>query len=438
MGQNDIEYIKRSIRRTHKFYTKERTDGTATLFEIASYFNILIDREREDDYKIEKIDYDCPSIVIVDTKYNTSYEGKFTEDADLLNYSGCVTRFISTKVKNKNANIEALYYIGENNPIITKITFIKEKYELIIEKEMPNSIHFFINDGEKFTVRYNKNILENDNMYNQPLLTKVFRHSFNGQKLGTKAFERVFTYGLSNKIKTNDSQDKYFFYKNNDIIFGINNFKQRDICNYLRGICLENTKDTDVENYFPLNLRVEDYPFIKDSQTNSAIVFRGGTGEGNHHTMEIYKNNQSIYIKYFWEKRTFKPEFRRKILVNEEFNLPVFSEGKITSEELKEIMVTIQKRFGKDSFIAIICENIETFRNKMEFRNGRLEEEFDPLSPKLLINTPVEDIYKLISSNKESYFNLIREQFENATNVVYAKEIGHKKVLVLQDCLNSK
>ena len=68
MYRGENEYFKRAIKRAYKRYTGERDDKTATIADVAKFFNVPIDKERLNDYVIKDIAYDDPSISIIDTK----------------------------------------------------------------------------------------------------------------------------------------------------------------------------------------------------------------------------------------------------------------------------------------------------------------------------------------------------------------------------------
>ena len=143
MESYGIEKLKSAIKITYKRYTGERTDGKATLKDVAKFFNIPVDRKRTEDYIISKIDYDTPSIEIKDQKNNISYAATYTGRAELLDFYG-PTQFNSVISTSPIRTEENLYYIGNDTPIITKMTFTDGEYELVFEREMPNSVGFVI------------------------------------------------------------------------------------------------------------------------------------------------------------------------------------------------------------------------------------------------------------------------------------------------------
>lgn len=68
----------------------------------------------------------------------------------------------------------------------------------------------------------------------------------------------------------------------------------------------------------------------------------------------------------------------------------------------------------------------------MDIQKGILEEELDALSPKVFKDKTFVEIYDLVSSDKEEYFRIIKEQFENATNIKEIGEKGKSKILKLK------
>ena len=204
MYNDKEEYLKRAIKRTYKRYIGERTDGKATIVDVLKFFNISVDTTRLEDYDIESIDYNMPSIKVVDKKDNTTVTSKYTEDAKLLNYSGS-TKFINVIITNPNYRIESLYYTNSNTPIISQLTFIKDDYELIFEKERENYYGFGISADTRFVIRYKKNIKEGRKTGKQSLLTKIY------QIKDSNTFEQHYTYDLKHLIKYNDRQDKYCY-----------------------------------------------------------------------------------------------------------------------------------------------------------------------------------------------------------------------------------
>lgn len=440
MYQDKIEYLKRAIKRTYKRYIGERTDEKATLTDVAKFFNIPIDESRLTDYQIIKIDFKEPSIEILDTQTDTTFTANYTSNADLLNCSGGKVRFISLISTNPQRKLESLSYIGDETQIITKITFSENEYDLIFEKEMPHSISFFSNSGEKFVVRYLKNMnYENQNVQ-QFLLTKIFssRYSENSYVNFDDSFEQFFTYGLGQHyVERRDDQDKYAYIRNNNLIYGVNKLEKKDTCHYMYGICFESTK-MNTKDYFPYNLRAEDYSILNDDKTNSAIIFKGGTGDAHHHSLEIYKTDETTHLKYYVKRNYYDECAHTETLVDQQFDLPILNVGNISSEELHSIIATLQEQFKEDDFIRLVSDELKTFGMKMDIRKGFVQEELNPLSPKLLLDKTFDEIQDLVIANKNDYFSLISEQFDSAVNIGSLAEKEQVKVLKSKNAQSNK
>lgn len=431
MDQSKLDYLKREIKRNYKRFTGERTDGKATLMDVLKLFNISVDESRTEDYLIESIDYSVPSIKVIDKKTNTEYTSKYTDNADLLDYSGAIE--FNSVISTSLARIaESLYFIGSKMPIIKKMTFTENDEELVFLKEWPNNIKIFSPKWIRFQTIYQKNIKIEGQNYKQKLLTRIFDDNFTYSS-DAENFERCYTYDLNYNrfIEKNDTQDKFSFVRGNGIVYGITDYEQKNICNYLHGVCLESTK-VNLEQSLPYNITPEEYPLLeRESGTIGAIVFKGSTNQG-HHKLEIYKREwrKSFTIDYYLEKYTYENGKRYdETLISEHFDLPILEEGNITNEEVGNIRVELEKRFPNDNFIQIILNELAIFKQKIEIRKGLVEEELDPLSPKLLTNKPFEEICDLVSANKEEYFKLVREQFESATNIAQEKENGQSRIL---------
>lgn len=425
----------------YKFFTGERTDGKATLMDVLKPFNISIDEARTEDYSIECIDFNVPSIKVIDKKTNTTYTSKYTDHAKLLNYSGSKS-FVNVIISNPNCKFESLYYIGTETLIIAQMTFIDHDYELIFEREMGNCIGFGLDAEAKFVVRYVKNVYKEGKHGKQQLLSKIFMN-----KNDNATFEQTYTYSTQHLIDYNDNQDKYCYNQNGHIIYGVNNCDIKELVHYLHGICFE-TLNINVADYLPFNVDAKDFPELTNNVYQSGIVFRGGTGNGIHHTFTIFKTknqkdniiesgkvNYDIYLKYEairWEnfkKENGEPDHRKVVVACKEARYPRLDNGNITSLEIRNITKVLDTEFEDDTFIQLVINELKTFANKMDIQKDLVEEELDPLSPKLLTNKSFEEIYDLVSANKEEYFKLISEQFETATNIAKEKENGQSRIL---------
>lgn len=424
MNLEKLNYLKRAIKRTYKRYTGERTDRKATLVEVAKFFNIPIEEEREQDYHIEKVDYTIPSIELMDTKKNIFYTSIYTGDADMLNYGQVIPAFIKTISISPTEKIESIFCIGEKEPIITRLSIANGEYNLTFEHGIPNSIRVFGNSSNQMKLQYSKNVDYNGRNEIQPLLTKVY------QKRGERSFERLITYGTPNLIDYAGTQDTYTYIKESSIIYGVNEFEQHGM-HHLCGICFESIGQ-DFKEYLPLDIShisQKDYLKIDVEISNSAIVFRGRIiGKESHHVIRIDIHSDSIHMEYNIGKYIFSQYTIRKQM-DETVELPRLNEGKISCQELANVITFLQTKYGKDEFIELVIEHLEKFSRKIEVRNESIQEELDLLSPKFLIDKTMNEIAALINADKDCYFKRAGEQFEIATNLNIKQEKGKEFTL---------
>ena len=160
-----------------------------------------------------------------------------------------------------------------------------------------------------------------------------------------------------------------------------------------------------------------DYINLVNKNISSAIVFKGKTSDGISHELEITKTDDEISITYTSSKtiKSDKYYIETKIVDDKKINLPILSKGNITIEELNNVILLTQSKLNNE-FISLSLEELNNFNNKLSIKKGIINEQLDPLSPKILIDKPLDEIEKIVNSNKDEYFKLAQEQFETMTN----------------------
>lgn len=425
MDYNSLEYLKRKIKRTYKRYTGERTDETATIEDVAKFFNIPVCVVNRDDFKIVNIDFKIPAIEMFNTKTNTTYKATYTSDAKLFNYWGGKVKFNRVIMASPQCEQESLYYIGSETPIISRMVFRNNDKKLVFVRENPNYISLFsLSDGTGFEIQYAQDIIVKEQMQEQILLTK--RYIVN-EKNRYDTFEQLYTYSSNLWVPRNGHQDKYTYETTSGVIYGIKEFEQEDLCRYLNGICFENANRSDIERFFPNNMNAN-YPTSNLGNFASYAVFECNVDDIRH-TIIITKDENNIKIKHKSVKYHYDDGLNIENLDDEEFALPLFSKGNISIEEIENIMGVIEFKFENKKLARIIANELSAFGKKIAFRKCKMEEEQDLLAPKEFIYEPFEAIETLIGENKEEYFRLAEEQFRMATDLKSSLEQGKTRVL---------
>lgn len=413
MYKDKIEYLKRVIKRNYKRYTGERNDGEATLKDVTDLFNIPVDESRLDDYIIKNIDYKIPAIEVLDKETNTIYRSKYTCDADLLNYSapGSV-KFISVQSFNNNYNTDSIYYIGDNKAIMETITFKKDKYYLTFEKESFHNLGLFSTRGNKVTIRFSQDFMVDNKQKNQLLFNKIFDSSMDSND----SFEQKFTYGMYNYINAKGKYDKYTYVVNNNVICGNNEYETNDLKKIMRSVCFEDAR-CELKDYFPMNMYINNFPDIGDYDSDSLMLFSGFIDHFINR-LAIYKCN-GFFIKYNYETNLSNDEKNRdNTVIDNSMYVPMKTAGKITSEEIDILIDYILLEYPNNEFINLAIEDLKCFKNKIDENNKEKERDEDLLDPKLFLDKSIAEIADLIASDKDNYFSLIKQQFNNAAGIV--------------------
>lgn len=293
-----------------------------------------------------------------------------------------------------------------------KVIFNLGEYKIILEKKSVYDSKFN-NCKQKMIFKYLKNDRNGNNKLKQQLLTKIYEVDFKkNEKI--MEYEQEYAYGSRSFIPCCDSQDKYVYFSNNTISYGINEIRKNDSFKFFNGICFEGKPEFD---FLPSGFNMYDYINLINKDISSAINFKGKTLDGIGHELEIIKTDNEISIMYISKKpiKSDKYYIETKIVDDKKISLPILSKGNITIEELNNVILLIQSKFNNE-FISLSLEELNNFNNKLSIKKGIINEPLDPLSPKFLIDKPLDEIEKIINSNKTEYFKLAQQQFETMTN----------------------
>ena len=396
-----ISELKKLLENIYNSYLNESTKSKS-IIELGKLFNIDVHEERTNDYKVLNIDVDNLSIEISDERYRVIYRSFYTKNCDILNYYGNTLRFIIVEKISDERYLERIYNIGDVKPINTRMIFEENEYALVFEKEESISEDTFLDNGKKLTIRYLK--FNNYGMYD-PLLTRVVKLNEGD------SFEQTYTYSDANKVKEDNSFNKSSYVVDESVIYVVNEASFDKPISYFKGICIENT-GVDISKYMPRGIDIKNYKRLASKDTLSSIIFKGII-EDNFHLLEIYKDSEYITISHRVQNNMVD-DLEVKEVSNESIELPVIDEGNISINELYSVIDLLDK---EDEFIQMILSNILFFIKKIYIKKGLTEEEFDPLSPRLLLNKDFDLISKAVARNKSEYFKFIDRQFKSKNNV---------------------
>lgn len=414
--EEELKKIKKKLKKVYKRYIQD--DGDEVIIrEVADVFKIEIDNNRLEDYKIVSMDCEELRVEILDKKENISYVGSCSRDNYLFSELSLKPglMFVNVEEKFLDKVIQKSYAIDSSYPLVERVTYFEDDgYELVVEKEIRDFDYCnIINRNDNLVIQYQKTFNLDNRSVKQILLTKrYFRdYKYNDNNQTDEIFrtrDRVYTYFSGSCIVEGDDLDGYCYLDRGNIIYGIHGLRKKNNIYRFECVCFENMA-CDVKKYVPLNLEVSDFKGLANEDVVSAMVFQGSDRE-KWNKLEIYKTNSSIDIKYRFrmhEENDWK-------VVN--FELPILNDDKIRSEEIDEIVELLTDKLSND-FGDLVSSELLNFDKKIKVRDGKMEEEFSGLDPKVLINMSLEDIVKLLDANPSRYFKVMEDEFEQITGL---------------------
>ncbi len=366
---NKIEYLKRKIKRTYKWYTNERTDVNATILDIAKLFKIKLDEKYLSSYKIKSINYnDKINIEIEDTNNNILYKAFYSDN--LVNSLTNRNSFIYVTILEDNKKINRAFYINDDEPFLEDITYSKNNENIVLRKDINKDI-------------FKEVIIELEN----PIT--IFSKSI--KRTNNYILEQIDScdkYG----IHMHKNFDRYCYkLKDNNIIYGINELNKSEEHIKIQGFCIKEKKDNVIYDYVPYNMKINKYKELFDDNCLSVIIFNGYEEEiGN--SLEIYKYPNKCNIKY--------------IRFNNNYNNDCFEintdNGYIDSKLINEIIILLKEKIN-NRFIELTIEELNKFKEQLEI-NNELKNEY---SLNNFIDKNIFEIDNIINNSK--YLNEYKE-----------------------------
>lgn len=218
------------------------------------------------------------------------------------------------------------------------------------------------------------------------------------------SFERIYTYDGIDYNSEGYLIDKSIYVDDKNMIYVVDELITNVPIMDIKGICFENTQ-IDISQYRVKGINLYEYEGLIDNNTVSAIIFNGVV-EDQVSLLEIYKNDECINIKYHKNNIIIGSDNNVEVLF-ENIEIPITNEGKISVLEINSII----KELKKDTFINVVIGELNRFSKKIYIKDRLMEEEYNPLSPKILLDKDFDIIADIIEKNKDGYIRLISEEF---------------------------
>lgn len=385
INKSEIDYLKRVVKRTYKRYTGERTDGTATIADLARLFKLPLDEENLADYEIKSFDSKIPSVEIICKKDNSTYYAEYSASSELLSYFGGEEKFINHIINysdtHKRETTHSLWY---DEIYYDRFSIkINDKLTLQLNRFGPNPYNMFSPEFTQTSISlYNsdsKNLGNIDYSIRSP---KSDAYEFEMETIG---WNQEYWYKLINGMiyALEEHSDKIYA-----VIFAENVFKGLD-------------------DYLPLNYRFEsqvkaENEILTNDQVYSVINLYGPTRTRIH----IFKECKIFKVKYSARKSWDDPE------ENYEYLIPVLNScNPIDYMECEYLANELKKYISNEEVAKLVCEKLHEIKVRLMISKGLAKKEETVLSIEKYMKLPFEEAIKLFVENKDKIFEEIMKKF---------------------------
>lgn len=109
---------------------------------------------------------------------------------------------------------------------------------MVFEKENPHNIGMFPNDSARQIIRYVIHTEKEGKQFKKVLWNKILGYKYDEEKSKMECiFNQEYTYGHLKQIEYSDKQDKYSYFYEDRVVYGIQDLKTKDPNAFIRGVC---------------------------------------------------------------------------------------------------------------------------------------------------------------------------------------------------------
>jgi len=384
--RSELGYLIRKIKRTYKWYTGERTDGTATILDLANLFKLSIDEEKLEDYEVKSIKFDSPVIEIVSKSTGYIYYAEYSSSSDLLNYHSCELKFINQVIQ----------------------------YSDIMKREVTRSIwwddiyydRFYIMINEHQTLRINR---FGPNPYStfSPLFiqTSISLSDTNSRHTGQidYSIRSPKSDAYEFEMETRGWAEEYQYKLNNGMIYAL----ERD-SNGIHAVVFAENVFKGIDKYLPLNFHIESNVKVENETLTNDQVYSVIDLYGLFHTrIHIYKECKNFKVKYRTRKSWDYPEEKFEYLI------PVLiSCYPIDYTECEYLANEIGKYIKNEEMARLVSKKLQEIKLRLMVSKGLLKKGETVLSIEKYRDLPFDNAIKLFVENKNEILKEIMKRLK--------------------------
>lgn len=384
--RSELGYLTRKIKRTYKWYTGERTDGTATILDLANLFKLSIDEENLEDYEVKSIEFDSPTVEIISKSKAYSYHAEYSSSSDLLNYGSGEVKFINQVIQySDNMKREVTRSILRDDIYYDRFSItLNDHQTLRINRFGPNPYSMF---SPQFTQTSISLFDANSRQLGQ------IDYSIRSPKSDAYEFE----------METRGWAQEYQYKLNTGLIYAL----ERD-SNDIHAVVFAENVFKGIDDYLPLNYSIEGEVTAENETLTNDQVYSVINLYGLSHTrIHIYKECKNFKVKYSTRKSWDDPEEKYEYLI------PVLNHcGPIDYMECEYLANELKKCLNNEEVANLVCEKLLEIKFRLMVSKGLAQKEETVLSIEKYMKLPFDDAIKLFVEKKDEIFKEILKRIE--------------------------
>lgn len=384
--RSEMGYLIRKIKRTYKWYTGERTDGTATILDLANLFKLSIDEENLEDYEVKSIDFDKPTVEIISKSKGYSYHAEYSSCSDLLNYGSGEVKFINQVIQysdNMKREVTRSYLWDDIYYDRFSIT-LNDHQTLRINRFGPNPYSVF---SPKF------------------IQTIISLSDTNSKQLGQIDYSirspesNIYEF----EMETRGWDQEWQYKLNNGMIYALEQHSDT-----MHAVVFAENVFKGIDDYLPLNYSIEGEVTAENETLTNDQVYSVIDFYGLHHTrIHIYKECKNFKVKYSTRKSWDDPEEKYEYLI------PVLNFcGPIDYMECEYLANELKKCFNNEEVANLVCEKLLEIKFRLMVSKGLAHKKDTVLSIEKYMKLPFDDAIKLFVEKKDEIFKEILKRME--------------------------
>lgn len=384
--RSELGYLLRKVKRTYKWYTGERTDGTATILDLAKLFKLSIDEDKLEDYEVKSFKSEIPNIEIVSKSTGYTYFAEYSDSSELLSYSSGTLKFINQLISySDDVKRETTCSLFSEDVYYDRFSIkFSDHQKLRLNRFGPNPYSIFSSEFTQTSIS-----LEDTNSRQLGHI----EYSIRSPKSDVYEFE----------METRGWNQEYQYNLNKGMIYALEKHSDG-----IRAVIFAESVFNRIDYYLPLNFDIEsDVKAENETLTNDqvySVIWLIGPCRTR---IRIFKECQNFKIQYFirksWDEdgETF------------EYVIPVLNFcNPVDYMECEHLANELGNYIKDEETLKLVREKLHEIKFRLMVSKGLAKKEETVLSIEKYRDLPFDDAIKLFVENKDEILKEIFKRIE--------------------------